>query len=190
MKKRAVFLDRDGTINREVGYLDDPDRLVLLPGAARAIRRINEQSIPVVVITNQSGIARGYFGEERVEAIHDRLREKLKNEGAHLDGIYFCPHHPEGKLPEYAKSCACRKPGTALVEKAAEDLGIDLKASFMVGDHVKDMELAGNAGMTSIMVMTGHGREQWEKAGNDLRVRVAHVADDLNAAVAWILNRI
>ena len=190
MSKSAVFLDRYGTINEEVGYLDDPDRLVLLPGAAQAIRRINEKKIPVVVITNQSGIARGYFDETTVEAIHERLREKLKHEGAHLDGIYLCPHHPEGKVPEFTRVCRCRKPGTALVEQAAVDLGIDLKASFMVGDHVKDMELAINAGITAVMLLTGHGREQWEKADEDLRVQVAHVADDLAGAVEWILNRI
>ncbi len=188
MLKGGVFLDRDGTINEEVGYLDDPGRLALLPGAAQAIRRINEKQIPVVVITNQSGIARGYFEEAAVEAIHDRLRERLKSEGAHLDGIYLCPHHPEGVIPEFTRKCPCRKPGTALVDQAAAELDLDLSASFMIGDHLKDMELALAAGMTAVMVRTGHGREQWAQADDDLRRRVAHVAEDLAGAVEWILK--
>ncbi|NOY52865.1 MAG: HAD family hydrolase [Deltaproteobacteria bacterium] len=190
MSRRAIFLDRDGTINEEVGYLDHPDRIVLLPGAARAIRRINENQLPAVVITNQSGIARGYFNETAVAAIHDRLRKELKREGAYLDAIYLCPHHPEGAVPEYRRECPCRKPGTALVEKAAEDLGIDLQASFMIGDHVKDMELALAAGMTAVMVRTGHGRKQWAQTDNDLRCRIAHLAEDLAAAVEWILGEL
>jgi len=190
MSQGAIFLDRDGTINEEVGYLGDPDRLALIPGAGRAIGRLNERGIPVVVVTNQSGIARGYFDEATVEAIHERLRKELGRQGARLDGIYVCPHHPEGKVPAYRRTCRCRKPGTALVEQAAAELDLDLSTSFMIGDHLKDMEMALSAGMTAVMVRTGYGKEQWGQAGDDLRRRVTHVAEDLARAVAWILRNI
>jgi D-glycero-D-manno-heptose 1,7-bisphosphate phosphatase len=190
MSKRAVFLDRDGTINEEVGYLSDPDGLVILPGAAEAIRKVNGLSMPVVVISNQSGIARGYFDEAALAAIHERLKNELDKQGAYLNGIYYCPHHPEGTVPEYTQECRCRKPGTALVEKAAMELGIDLEASFMVGDHIKDIQLARAAGMTAVMIMTGHGQEEWDNADDRNRSMADYVAADLASAVAWILQKI
>ncbi len=185
----AVFLDRDGTINEEVGYLNDPERLALIPGSAEAIRRINRAGMAAVIITNQSGIARGFFDEETLASIHERLKEILSGEKAHLDGIYVCPHHTDGKIPEYTRECDCRKPGTALVKRAARELNLDLSASYMIGDHFKDIQLAAEAGIPSILVLTGHGRGEWEKADRKLRLRPDHVAENLSSAVDWILEQ-
>lgn len=185
--KRAVFLDRDGTINEEVGFLDAVDRLRLIPGAAAAIRRLNEAGFPVIVVTTQSGIARGILDEPTLEAIHDGLRARLAEEGARVDGIYVCPHHPtEGSTP-WRRECDCRKPRPGLMKRAALDHRLDLPASYMIGDKAADMEMGRNAGATTILVLTGYGAEQ--------RARISgaaapdHVAGDLREAVAWILQR-
>ncbi len=158
--KRAVFLDRDGTINRLVGYVNHPSRLRLLPGSAEAIARLNRLGIPAVVITNQSGVARGMFPEETVRETHRLLEKKLARKGAKLDGMYYCPHHPDaGKEP---RRCRCRKPAGGLVRRAARDLGLDPSRSFMVGDTPADILLGKNVGARSILVMTGYGRGEYE----------------------------
>ena len=136
---RAVFVDRDGTINRDVPYCSRPEDFELLPGAAEAIRLLNEHSFKVVVITNQSGIARGYFTEEMLAKIHDKMRSELAKHGAHVDAIYYCPHHPDD-------NCECRKPKPKMVLQAARDLQIDLSQSYVVGDAEMDVELARRAG--------------------------------------------
>ncbi len=187
MGRAAVFLDRDGTINEEVGYLSDPDALMLIDGSGEAVRRIHAAGFLVVLVTNQSGIARGYFTKATLEAIHARLCTELEKVGARLDGIYVCPHHVHGTVPTYTIDCDCRKPQTALVEQAARDLDIELSASYMVGDHFKDIELAKNSGMRSVLVLTGHGQEEWDGADESLRSRPDHVAPNLAAAVEWIL---
>lgn len=189
MKKRiAVFLDRDGTVNDEAEYLGDAERLLVLPRAGEAIRLLNEKRIPVVLVTNQSGVARGYFSESTVNEIHERLKTILARDGAHIDGIYYCPHHPEVGLPEYRLDCDCRKPRTGMVKAAEKDLNIDLSGSYMIGDKVIDMELARNAGVKGILVLTGYGREELKRLGNDRKMWPDHVADDLFDAVQWILN--
>ena len=186
---RAVFLDRDGTVNEEVGYLKDLDRLRLIPGAAAAIRRLNEAGLKVVLITNQSGVARGYFSETFVHQAHELLKEMLDREGARLDGIYYCPHHPTAGDSSYTMSCDCRKPGTGLIDRAARDLAIDIKSSFMVGDKWSDIELAHRAGTRAILVRTGFAPDD---PGN---LRPAHIADpDLVAhtiaeAADWIIDQ-
>jgi D-glycero-D-manno-heptose 1,7-bisphosphate phosphatase len=186
-ERPAVFLDRDGTIIEEVGYLSDPAELVLIPGAAPAIRRINQAGLAAVVITNQSGLARGFFDEERLVLIHERLKMALEKEGAFLDGIYFCPHHPEGQVGRYRKVCACRKPKTGMIMQAAEDLSLVVSDSYMIGDHITDMKLAVNAGMRSVHVLTGHGKEVREEADETIRSRASHTSRDLSDAVDWIL---
>jgi D-glycero-D-manno-heptose 1,7-bisphosphate phosphatase len=187
MKRAAVFLDRDGTLNEEVGYLSRPEDFVLIPLAGAAVRRINQAGMAAVVVSNQSGVARGYFDEGVLELIHERLREELGKERAHLDGIYYCPHHPEGAVDAYRKQCGCRKPEIGMIRKAAQELSIDLSKSYMVGDHLKDIRLAVNAGMRSVMIMTGHGKDEWTRAGNAERSLPDHAAEDLTAAVDWIL---
>jgi D-glycero-D-manno-heptose 1,7-bisphosphate phosphatase len=158
-RQAAVFLDRDGTINEEVGYLDRPEKLRLIPGAAGAIRLLNAGGFRTVVVTNQSGIARGFFDEATVAAIHARLAELLRAEGASLDGFYFCPHHPTAGKGDYLRTCGCRKPEPGLLLRALEELRLAPQRSFMIGDTLKDIEAGTRAGVRGILVRTGYGEE-------------------------------
>lgn len=144
-QKVAVFVDRDGTICFDRHYLADPDGLELIPTVAEGIRRLNEAGIPVIVVTNQSGIARGRFNEKRLGEIHDRLRQLLAEKGARIDDIFFCPHMPDA-------GCRCRKPAPGMLLDAAEKHGIDLKESFVIGDRMMDIELAHNVGAKAVLV--------------------------------------
>ncbi len=202
----AVFLDRDGTINEEVGYLDCLEKLHLIPGAAEAIRLINESGMKAVVVTNQSGVARGIFDEAFVDTVHRRLQEMLAVEGASLDGVYFCPHHPTEGRGSYLRSCDCRKPTPGLLLRAAEELSLDPERSTMVGDTLKDIEAATRIGARGILVRTGYGTEAADALGlaaeprrmspgaenpargGDLVIRPVHIAGDLLAAVRWLLK--
>jgi D-glycero-D-manno-heptose 1,7-bisphosphate phosphatase len=185
---RAVFLDRDGTVNEEVGYLSDLAHLRLLPNAAAAIRRLNEAGFKVVLVTNQSGVARGYFPETFVHETHELLTRMLAEQGARLDGIYYCPHHPRAGNSHYTMACDCRKPGTGLLDQAVRDLDIDLKRSFVVGDKWSDVELGQRAGTRSILVRTGFSPDN---PGNQRPPRIAEpdlIAHDLAEAVSWVLR--
>ncbi len=159
--KQAVFLDRDGVICREEGYISDPRRLQLLPGSGDAIRLFNRNAITTVVITNQSGVARGFFPEGAIAEMNRAMTERLEEQGACLDGIYYCPHHPEGIIESFRKVCDCRKPATGLLTRAARDHGIDLSRSYLVGDKRSDMECACRAGVKGILVLTGYGAEEY-----------------------------
>ena len=181
MSQPAVFLDRDGTINEQMGYINHLSRFELLPQAIPAIRRLNEAGLKVVVVTNQSGAARGYFPASLVDQIHALLQKLLAAGGAHLDGIYVCPHGP-------AEGCACRKPRPALLEQAARDLDLDLSRSYLVGDRYIDIQTAANAGGKGILVLTGYGRGEYEYLRAAARVQPVHVAPDLLEAVEWILQ--
>lgn len=187
-KHRAVFLDRDGTICEEVGYLDSVERMRLIPRAAEAVRRINARGFKTIVVTNQSGVARGYFTEERLQTLHEELIRQLKEEGANLDAIYYCPHHPEGETSPYRMICDCRKPATGLLRKAAEELDVDLNASFLIGDHYSDVECAHRAGARGILLLTGHGQAAWSQR-DQWQVAPDWVAEDLFAAVQWVLEQ-
>ena len=189
-KRAAVFLDRDGTINEQMGYINHISRFVLLPGAAQAIRTLNEQDIPVVVVTNQSGLARGYFPPSLLEEVHAKMEQELASEGAHIDGLYICPHHPEAKEEQFRKDCTCRKPKTGLLERAAAELGLDLQRSFMVGDRWSDLKCGARVGATSILVLTGYGRGDLEYISPQQEIQPAKGAEDLPEAVAWIVERI
>ena len=156
MPHRAVFLDRDGTLNEEVGYVNHLDRFILLPRVGEAIRLLNRHGLKTVVITNQSGVARGYFTESLIHRVHERMEDLLRREGAHLDGIYYCPHHPEVGKPPYRQKCRCRKPDTGLVDKAAKDLDIDCSKSYGIGDRGMDLEFAHRMGANGILVLTGY----------------------------------
>ena len=187
--KRAAFLDRDGTINVERGYITRPEDLVLIDGAGAAVRTLNEAGLLVVLVSNQSGVARGLMSEEDLARVHERLEELLAAEGARLDGAYYCPNYPEGIEERFTRDTSCRKPAAGMVEQATSDLDIDVAASFMVGDHATDMELAHRAGMQGVLVLTGRGpekRSELERAGTP----IAHVAHDLAGAVAWVLERV
>ncbi len=191
MTYRSVFLDRDGTINEEVGYVNHLERFHLLPRAGRAIRLLNERCFKTVVVTNQSGVARGYFPESLVREVHRKMAALLAAEGASLDGIYYCPHHPDAGAPPYRQKCHCRKPATGLVEAAARELnlGPDLSGSYVVGDRGVDVEFAQKIGAKGILVLTGYGRGEWEYQRDRWKVKPAHVAEDLYEAVCWILSQ-
>jgi D-glycero-D-manno-heptose 1,7-bisphosphate phosphatase len=157
LKKPAVFIDRDGTINEQMGYVNHISRFVLLPRAAEAIRLLNRNGYLAIVVSNQSGVARGYFPGDLVHEVHRHMVELLKREGASLDDILFCPHHPGGSVPEYRVDCLCRKPNTGLIDQACDRFDIDLAGSYVVGDRYSDMELAERANLRGILVKTGYG---------------------------------
>jgi D-glycero-D-manno-heptose 1,7-bisphosphate phosphatase len=186
---KAVFLDRDGTVNEEVGYLTDVDKLRLIPGAGAAIKRLNEAGFKVVLVTNQSGVARGYFPEALVHEAHDRLFELLQREGARIDAVYYCPHHPTAGNSPYTRECECRKPGTGLIDSAVKDLDIDVGSSYMVGDKWSDVELGQRAGVRDILVMSGYGSDE---PGNKRPKHVKepnYIARNLEDAAEWIVSR-
>jgi D-glycero-D-manno-heptose 1,7-bisphosphate phosphatase len=153
--RRAVFLDRDGTLVEEVPYLHEPELVRLLPGAAAALRTLAGAGFALVVVTNQAGVARGYYGEDAVERVHRRLSELLAAGGVELDGIWHCPHHPDGTVAALARDCRCRKPGPGMLAAAAAELGLDLAASYLVGNHPSDAGAARAAGATPLFVTTG-----------------------------------
>ena len=180
MSSPAVFLDRDGTINEEQEYPDRLEQISVFPQAAPAIRRLNEAGLKVVVVTNQSGVARGYFPLAFVQEVQRYLNQHLAAGGARLDGLYVCPHHPEA-------GCSCRKPKPELLLRAARDLDLDLAHSYLVGDRYQDLETAANAGVKGILVLTGYGRGELEFNRDRAGVQPVYVAQDLADAAAWIL---
>ncbi len=219
----AVFLDRDGVINDQTAFVNKPDDFRLVPGAAAAIRRLNEAGIPVVVVTNQGGIALGYLTEDDLAAIHERMAELLAEEGAHVDAVFYCPclppsyahrqvppmpvqgsgtpgepaldprrfpavdapNYPNGAIPRYAKDSPDRKPGTGMLERARDELGIDLARSFLVGDATTDILAGFRAGCTTILVQTGQAGTDGKEA-----VESDFIVKDLPEAVELILSRI
>ncbi len=160
----------------------------MLPGAALAIAKLNDAGIPVVVVTNQSGLARGYFPESLLEDVHDKMVKQLASQGAHVDGIYICPHHPEAKEEKFRQNCNCRKPKNGLFEAAAKDLQIDLARSYVVGDRWSDLKAADKCQAKGILVLTGYGRGDFEYIEPQQKIKPDFVADDLAAAVDWILT--
>jgi len=155
--RRAVFLDRDGTVNEEREYLYRVEDFVFVPGAPAAIRRLNEAGWLVVVVTNQSGVARGYYAEGDVERLHRHVSQQLAAAGAHVDAFYFCPHHPLEGVGVYRRECDCRKGRPGMLLRAAAEHGIDLSSSYMVGDKVADVEAGEAAGCTPLLVLSGYG---------------------------------
>jgi len=181
----AVFLDRDGTLIDEVGYLDRPERVLLYPWSIDAVRTLNRAGIRVIMVSNQSGLARGFFSEQTLDLIHRHLAALLAAGGARLDAYYYCPHHPDGRIAGLARACDCRKPGGALVERAVEQFGIDPKHSFVVGDRWVDVALARTVGARGILVRTGYGAVEETRPPEGLSADA--VVDNLIAAVSWIL---
>jgi D-glycero-D-manno-heptose 1,7-bisphosphate phosphatase len=185
--RRAVFIDRDGTISEEVGYLNHASRLRVFPFAAEAVRALNERGWLAVLVTNQSGVARGYFKEELVGEVHRLLADELARGGARLDAIYYCPHHPSAGEPPYRLDCDCRKPRPGLLHRAARELHLDLARCWVVGDRYGDTELARNAGARSALVLTGYGRGEFEHQSAAWRHQPDLVAENLLEAVRQIL---
>ncbi len=177
--KPAAFLDRDGTVIVEKEYLSDPDGVELLPGAAAGLKLLRKRGFLLVLVTNQAGVGRGYYGEEAVTAVNARLHDLLLGAaGIALDGVYYCPHHPDA-------GCRCRKPAPGMLEQAVRDLRIDLERSVVIGDRPSDVELGRLCGGGGILVRTGYGAAH-EESGACTPV---FVADDLLAAARWLARR-
>ena len=187
----AVFIDRDGTINEEVGYVDSIERFHILPAVSQAILRLNENNIPAIVITNQSGIARGYFSADFVTKLHDCMIKELEKQNCRVSGIYVCPHHPD-------EGCACRKPKPGMLLKAAKDYSITLHNSYVIGDKIIDIKTAHSVGAKGILVLTGYGAEEIKSltknsannSPNNLEDRPDYVAANLYEAVEWIIKEV
>ena len=184
--ERAVFLDRDGTIIEEVGYLDRPERVEFFPFTIDAIRVLNRAGLAVVLVSNQSGIARGFFTPAVVDDVHRKMEAMLSAGGAHIDAYYYCPHHPDGKVPGLATACDCRKPARGMVDRAVTEFGIDPSRSFVVGDRWLDVELARAVGAKGVLVRTGYGESVEHMPPRDLTADA--VVDNLIAAASWILG--
>ncbi|MFQ5630978.1 MAG: D-glycero-beta-D-manno-heptose 1,7-bisphosphate 7-phosphatase [bacterium] len=184
----AVFLDRDGTVNEEINYLGTIEQFKFIAGAVNAIRLLNQAGLKTIVITNQAGVARGYYDENRVRQIHDFMEEELRSKGARLDGVFYCPHHPTAGLGEYKIDCHCRKPKPGMVEQAAADLHIDLRKSYVIGDKMSDLQAGLAVGCRTILVRTGYG-EKMVKELMEKDFQPDHIANDILAAVRWILSR-
>lgn len=184
--RRAVFIDRDGTLIEEVGYLDRRERVQLFPWSVDAIRAFNRAGLPVVLVSNQSGVARGYFTSSVVDDVHAHIADLLDAGGARIDAYYYCPHHPDGKVPDLARTCDCRKPARGLVDRAARELGIDPTGSFTVGDRWLDVELARTVGGRGILVRTGYGAREEQSPPTGLTADA--IVDNLIGAAAWILR--
>jgi len=182
---RAVFLDRDGTLIEDVGYLERVGRIAMYPWSIDAIRVLNRAGLRVVVTTNQAGVARGYFTEALVEEIHRDIDARVVAGGARIDAYYYCPHHPDGSVPAYSRSCDCRKPGRGLVDRAVRELGVDPARSFVVGDRRLDVQLASAVNARSVLVRTGYGVTE-EAQG----LKADAVADNLMDAAGWILRNL
>ena len=187
MKQPAVFLDRDGTVCEEVGYLREVKDLQLIPGSAQAIRKIRQAGWKVVIISNQSGVARGYLTEETVQTIHTALREMLQKEETEIDGIYYCPHHPKGN-PPYNMQCDCRKPKAGMLKQATKDLDLDLNRSIVIGDKLSDVQTAQRLNIPGILVLTGFGKGELEKYQQNWEKKPDHIAENLLEAASWFLK--
>jgi D-glycero-D-manno-heptose 1,7-bisphosphate phosphatase len=179
-------MDRDGTISEEIGYVNHPSRYRVFPYAAEAVRLLNEAGWLAVLVTNQAGVARGYFTEEMIGSVHHILRGELERGGARLDAIYYCAHHPSVGQPPYRLDCECRKPRPGLIRRAAQELDIDLAQSWMIGDRHSDIELARNAGVSAAFVLSGYGRGEWEFQRDSWSTEPDLVAEDLLEAVRKI----
>ncbi len=162
--RKCIFLDRDGNINVEKDYLYRVEDFEFEPGALEAIKIFKDLGYLVAVVTNQSGVARGYYTEEDVQNLHKYLEKKSKEAGGNIDAFYYCPHHPEKGIGEYKKDCDCRKPGPGMFLKAQKELGIDFDRSLVVGDKLSDVKAGENLGMRGILVRTGHGKKEEIKA--------------------------
>lgn len=188
MTKRAVFLDRDGTINKDVGYPSSYNSIEIYPYSFKAVRKLNQAGFITVVVTNQSGVGRGLIEEDILKDIHARMQEEFKAQNARLDSIYYCPHYISSAYSEYNKNCACRKPRPGMALKAAAELGIDTARSYMIGDKAEDIIFGMNIKAIPILLLTGHGRHALKEL-KDMGKEPAYVAENLLEAASWILKQ-
>jgi len=172
-----------------MGYINHVSRFILLPGTAEAIRVLNEHHYLTIVVSNQSGVARGYFPIELVHEVHEGMQRSLEQKGGFIDGVFFCPHLPRGEVEEYSVACGCRKPLTGMIDQARKSFDIDMESSYVIGDHYTDIELARRAGLKGILVRTGYGRGEEKYTLPKKSFKPIHVADDLLDGVRWIIER-
>ncbi len=184
----AVFLDRDGTVCEEMGYINHLSRCHLYSFAAPAIRALNAAGVKVVIISNQSGVARGYFPESLVDQVNEKILKELNSQGARVDAVYYCPHHPAAVDARYRKNCECRKPARGMLDRAARELNVDLSRSYVIGDRRSDVETAGLHGLRSALVLTGYGRGEWELHRHEWHFQPDWVCEDLTEAVEQALG--
>jgi D-glycero-D-manno-heptose 1,7-bisphosphate phosphatase len=184
----AVFLDRDGTLIEDIGYINEVAQIQMYPWTAAAVRKLNHAGLKVSVVTNQSAVARGVVTEERLAELHQHISTVLAEHGAHIDAFFYCPHHPEGTVERYSMRCTCRKPGPGLIEQAARAFSFEPGRSFVVGDTWLDVGLARSVGARGLLVRTGHGAGQEAKPHESLHADA--VVDTLADAVEWILERL
>lgn len=182
---KAVFLDRDGTIIEDVGYLNSPQQIKFIPGSLEAIRLLSEAGYKIIIISNQSGIARGLITEDMLQTIDKIIHRQVIHGGGHIDASYYCPHHPEHGAYPYQQECECRKPHPGLIKKGEKTFALDLKGSFMIGDKATDVETGKRAGTKTILVLSGRGKEEQFQ----LKKQPDHIAADLLAAVRWLLKQ-
>lgn len=187
MNKKAVFLDRDGNINQDVGYPHSYDQIEIYPYSYEAVRKINQAGLLAVIVTNQSGIGRGLIKEPELWDIHARMQREFAARQALFNGIYYCPHYQSSRIPLYDKDCRCRKPHPGMGLQAASDLGIGLPRSYMIGDKVEDIQFGLNIESKPVLVLTGYGRKSLSRL-EQLGITPAHVAQNLLDAVNWILE--
>ena len=183
--KKVCFLDRDGVLIEDRHYLSDPNDVKLIDGAAEAVKMLREAGYTIIVVTNQSGVARGYYSESSISTIHKKIDELLKTKDAYIDKYYYCPHHSDGEVAEFSFDCSCRKPKTGMIEQALQDYEIDLSKSIVIGDKLSDIKLSENAGCRlGILVKTGHGKKQAEKNTDDSLI----VRENILDAAKWFLE--
>ena len=188
MKKRAVFLDRDGTLNADSPYASRYEQIAVFPESYEAVKKINRAGLLAVVITNQSAVGRGLLTEDGLNDIHDRLRASFADHGARLDAVYFCPHYSQSTDPRYRAECDCRKPNPGLALRAAAELGIELSQSYMIGDKIEDILFGMNIRAVPVLVLTGSGRESLTKL-REPGIEPAFVAETILEAADWVLDR-
>ncbi len=184
----CVFLDRDGTVSKEAGYVNHPERIELIPGSAWAVRELNRRGVLAVLTTNQAGVARGYFTEAVLKKIHARLEELLAHRDAKLDALLYCPYHKDSKIPKYQYERGLRKPDIGMIKLACKKLPIDLSRSYVVGDKITDVEMAHRAGIKGVFVLSGYGLGEHSHQRKTWKVKPDHIACDLKAAVKWIIK--
>ena len=183
---KAVFLDRDGVITKEPPYYAHRiDQLELIPKSAEAIRLLNESGFKVIVVSNQSGVARGYYQERDIKIYNKAMKKKLEEKNAYIDAIYYCPHHPEAIIEKYKIDCDCRKPKPGMLKRAKEDLDLNLKGSFLIGDKMSDIEAGYRAGCKTILVLTGQGNDELKKISK-MDIKPNYISKDLFTAIQII----
>jgi len=181
MANKTVFIDRDGTINANTGYIKTPDDFKIYKGVAEGIKILNNMGYKVIIITNQSGIARGFFNEEMLEKIHEKMKKELSEKGATVDAIYFCPHHPDEK-------CNCRKPEPGMLQKAMKDFDVDVQKSFIIGDRMLDVEAGNKIGVKTVLVPENKKKVDIEMQESNITPDI--VCDDFYSGVEWIVKNL